>query len=437
MKHSPEALAALLEAHGPVEVLEVLADLLPGVAVVVTDLDRHVLFWSHEAERMFGHRADTVVGGPCPDGVVCDAGRERPWGAPVRVRRADGGEVRIRHYARVWREAGPGAGAVHVLALDGSPAEAPAGPALSDVVEFHGLRTRDPQMFRVLQTVRNVAETDVTVLLRGESGTGKELVARAIHEESRRRKGPFVAVNCAAFTPTLLESELFGHTKGAFTGAVSGRKGIFLAADGGTLFLDEVAELPLDTQAKLLRVLEERVVQPVGSNESIGVDVRVIAATHKGLREEVRLGRFRADLMYRLRVVPIFLPPLRDRRVDVDVLVQHFLAELNRRGPRQVVGVAPDAMRELLDHPWPGNVRELHNVLEYAFAVGRGPEITLDDLPPEFHEGQPRTAARALSEAEQVREALLTTGGDLGKAAEKLGVSRTTFWRMRRRAGLD
>jgi transcriptional regulator with PAS, ATPase and Fis domain len=278
------------------------------------------------------------------------------------------------------------------------------------------------------------------VLVRGESGTGKELAARAIHAESHRRRGPFVAVNCAALTPSLIESELFGHVKGAFTGAAANRQGLFQQADRGTLFLDEVAELPLDVQGKLLRVLEERKVTPVGSDRAVTVDVRLVAATHKALREEVRKGTFREDLMYRLRVVPIFLPALRERRGDIELLLRRFLEEFRRRGPRRVARIAPEAMRALLDHPWPGNVRELHNVVEYACAVGRGPELLLDELPPEFREPgarRPPSARGALpaagDEAERIRRALAESGGKVGAAARRLGISRATLWRRRKR----
>ncbi len=292
-------------------------------------------------------------------------------------------------------------------------------------------------MFRVFDVIRNVAATDVTVLVRGESGTGKELVARAIHDESHRKKHPFVAVNCASFSPGLLESELFGHKKGAFTGAVADRAGIFAQADGGTLFLDEVAEIPMDLQSKLLRVLQERVIVPVGGNKALRVDVRVIAATHRSLREEVRAGRFREDLMYRLRVVPLFLPPLRERSIDVELLLRHFIDEHNRQGLRQVGRIAPDAMRALLSHRWPGNIRELRNVVDHAFAMGRGPEIRLDELPPEFTEqaaAKPRW--RGPDEATAIREALDAHHGDLAAAAAALGMGRTTLWRKRKALGL-
>jgi DNA-binding NtrC family response regulator len=220
---------------------------------------------------------------------------------------------------------------------------------------------------------------------------------------------------------------------------------LFQKAHGGTLFLDEVAELPLELQAKLLRVLQERTFMPVGSDRAVTVDVRIIAATHRSLREEVRLGRFREDLMYRLRVVPVFLPPLRERRRDIAFLLGHYIERHNRRGPRRIERIAPEAMRRLLDHAWPGNVRELQNVIEYAFAVGRGGELTLEDLPPEFREPAPSTATgeplsinplKRSDEAALLRDALESSGGCLKEAARRLGMSRATFWRKRKKYGL-
>ena len=444
MKHETD-LEQWLRRNGVGATFRALASLLPGAAVVVTDGARRVLYWSPEAERLFGHDPASVLGRPCPDGVVCDDAGVRPYGAAVRVPRKDGTSVHVRHYTQVYAGDEGMGGAIHVLALDGHALPSTA-TTNADVTMFHGLLTRDPGMRQVIQVIRNVAETDANVLVRGESGTGKELVARAIHEESPRREGPFVAVNCAAFTPSLLESELFGHAKGAFTGAVAARKGIFAQADGGTLFLDEVAELPMELQAKLLRVLQERMFVPVGGTEPVVVDVRVIAATHRALREEVRAGRFREDLMFRLRVVPVFLPSLRQRPLDIDLLLRHFAEEFNRRGPRVVAGFSPEAMRALLDHPWPGNVRELRNVVEYAFAVGRGPTIEVTELPPELREaraarrGETRRESREgtsdRTEAARIQAALDEAAGDLDKAAALLGMSRTTFWRRRKRAGV-
>lgn len=390
------------------DVMAAVADLLVDVAVVGVDADGRVTLWNDAASRWYGRTAKAAIGKPCPD--------------------LPGAH---RHLF-----VGPHGHALGAVAI-GPTGEAPHAllPPPRDVQTFHGLITRAPAMLRVLDIVRNVARSDVTVLVRGESGSGKELIAGAIHAESLRSSRPFVAVNCAAFSPMLLESELFGHKKGAFTGAVADRQGIFEQAHGGTLFLDEVGDLPLELQGKLLRVLEEHVFVPVGGTRPIKVDVRVIAATHRALREEVKAGRFREDLMYRLRVVPIFLPALRERPADVPILLDHLIRRANERGARTVEHIAPDAMRLLLAHSWPGNVRELQNVVEYAFAVGHGPSLGLQDLPPEFHEARAREHASANDEASAIREAL-ATHGDVGHAAEALGLSRTTFWRRRKSLGV-
>jgi transcriptional regulator with PAS, ATPase and Fis domain len=244
-----------------------------------------------------------------------------------------------------------------------------------------GIVTEDRAMLQLLRDVQKVARANAPVLVRGETGAGKELIARAIHESSDRSGGPFRALNCAALPPALLESELFGHARGAFTGAMRDAPGHFRLADGGTLFLDEVAELPLELQPKLLRVLQERTVVPVGGAAPIAVDVRVVSATHQPLRQAVQAGRFRADLMYRLRVVPLYLPPLRERLGDIPLLIEHFIARRNALGGRRVETVTPGAMARLMGHDWPGNVRELENVVEHAFVMGEGPHLSEADLP--------------------------------------------------------
>jgi len=321
-----------------------------------------------------------------------------------------------------------------------------ADEAAAEAVEFHGMLSREPHMHRQFAIIRQVAATASTVLVRGESGTGKELVARAVHMASERHAWPFLAVNCAALTPGLLESELFGHVRGAFTGATRDHPGVFERANHGTLFLDEVAELPVDLQAKLLRVLESRSFTPVGGRQAIDVDVRMVAATHRSLRTLVSQGRFREDLMYRLRVVPIFLPPLRERRRDIPLLLWHLIERHNRLGSRRIDSVPGRVMRCLLDHHWPGNVRELANVVEYAFAVGSASSLQLQDLPPEFRESEraAATAARPLraaapsairgaEDATTLTALLQASGGHMGEAARRLGMSRTSFWRLRRR----
>jgi transcriptional regulator with PAS, ATPase and Fis domain len=303
-------------------------------------------------------------------------------------------------------------------------------------------------MKRVLAEVRKVARSDVSVLVRGETGSGKELVARAIHLESDRAQGPFRAINCAALPAQLLESELFGHVRGAFTGAVRDAEGHLRLASGGTLFLDEVAEIPLELQAKLLRVVQDRLVLPVGGREPVAVDVRFVAATHRALRQEVEAGRFRADLMYRLRVVPIFLPALRQRPDDVALLSRHFVDLRNTAGAsRRIERISDSALAALLAYDFPGNVRELQNSIEYAFVMGEGPVLNEADLPPELRGEEAQGSAVNLpaasrargqtAEARRILRALERAAGNRERAAKSLGISRVTLWRKLKALGLD
>jgi len=315
-------------------------------------------------------------------------------------------------------------------------------PVRPETRSFHGLVSVSPEMERLFELVARVARTEASVLIRGETGAGKELVARALHELSPRAGEPFRAVNCATLTPELLASELFGHKRGAFTGAYTDRKGLFELADGGTLFLDEIAEIPLDIQARLLRVLQEQTFVPLGGSRPVSVDVRLLSATHRSLRRETEQGRFREDLMYRVRVVPLFLPPLRERQGDVEALAWRFIDEFDRQGHRRVEELGACALEALLRHRWPGNVRELRNVIEYAFAVGEGPMLTCDELPPELRgESPPEPERRELTvkeiERERIIDALRTAGGRKGAAAEALGMSRSTLWRKLRELGLQ
>jgi transcriptional regulator with PAS, ATPase and Fis domain len=310
-------------------------------------------------------------------------------------------------------------------------------------------------MLRVFQLIENLKESEATVLVTGESGTGKELVARALHLHSPRRNGPFVAVNCGALPGELLESEMFGHVRGAFTGAVRDRTGRFEAAAGGTLFLDEAGDLPLPLQVKLLRALQERTFERVGDSVTRHSDARIIAATHLDLRRAVHEGRFRDDLYYRLRVVPIDVPPLRERRADVEPLARHLLRRVTARHGRSLL-LAPDALRAFLRYPWPGNVRELENALEYAVAVCRGQTIHAEDLPAEVLEAQPAPPPEPASppapyapipsssapgpagngEREHLRSVLEAHHWRRDEAARALGMSRTTLWRKMRELSL-
>jgi len=295
-----------------------------------------------------------------------------------------------------------------------------------------------PKMFKFFDLIQKVARTESSILVRGETGTGKELAANAIHRLSPREKGPFNAINCATLTPELIISELFGHERGSFTGAISSRIGLFQASNRGTIFLDEIAEIPFQIQARLLRALEEKVVTPLGATKAIKINTRVISATHRSLRDECAEGRFREDLMYRLRVIPIFLPTLAERIGDVEALTWIFINEFNRLGFRHVDGVEEPAMKAMCQHSWPGNIRELRNNLEYTFAVGDGPHIKLSELMPEFRETKLSTKLNPKElETQALKQALKESGGRKALAAKKLGLSRTTFWRKLRELDLS
>ncbi|RMH43406.1 MAG: sigma-54-dependent Fis family transcriptional regulator [Deltaproteobacteria bacterium] len=300
-----------------------------------------------------------------------------------------------------------------------------------------------PALRNVLDVVRNVADSDATVLITGESGTGKELLARAVHDASPRRDRPFVALNCAAIPESLIEAELFGHTRGAFTGAVTAREGRIASADGGTLFLDEIGDMPLAAQAKLLRVLQEGTVAPIGSNDHVRIDIRVVAATNKDLEQLVEEGKFRADLYYRLAVIPVHLPPLRERIDDIPALAEAFVARASARNGRNVTGLTADALDALRRHRWPGNIRELMHTIERAVLLRRSGKLTARDIPLKFARGTVpnipvqsaapigdnldlRAAIDAL-ERRYIEEALQRTGGNRTEAASLLGLNRTTL----------
>jgi two-component system, NtrC family, nitrogen regulation response regulator NtrX len=285
------------------------------------------------------------------------------------------------------------------------------------------------------------------VLIFGENGTGKELVARSIHHLSRRRSGPFVEVNCAAIPEELIESELFGHVKGAFTGAVADRRGKFETSDGGTLFLDEIGDMSLKTQAKVLRALQEQVVEPVGGTGTVKVDVRILAATNKDLPAEIRSGQFREDLYFRLNVIPIFVPPLRDREADIPLLASHFMAELAREYGRRPKRLDPGAAAGLRGYRWPGNVRELRNVVERLMIMVPGETITLADLgfldpsavsvvDPPGALALPLHAARDRFERDYILRTLAAQQGNMSRTAEALGVERSNLYRKMRAFGI-
>ncbi len=302
-----------------------------------------------------------------------------------------------------------------------------------------------PELQAVFEIVKRAAPTKATVLILGESGTGKELVAQALHEESPRRDKPFIKVNCAALSESLLESELFGHEKGSFTGAAGRKEGRFELADGGTLFLDEIGEVSPSVQIKLLRVLQQREFERVGGTQTLKVDVRIVAATNKDLASEVKAGRFREDLFYRLNVVAVTLPPLRQRRGDIPELVNHFISKYAESYGKEITGVAPGTLQALTAHDWPGNVRELENVVERAVVLSTGSQLTADGLPASLKGPRPSATSTGslipgASFAEIEREAILKTlemvNGSTARAAEVLGLSvRKIQYRLKEYAG--
>lgn len=315
---------------------------------------------------------------------------------------------------------------------------------------FENILGNDEKMLQVFDLISQVADNDATVLITGESGTGKELVARAIHRRGPRRHRPFVAINCAALPETLLESELFGHERGAFTGALEKHVGKFELGDGGTVFLDEIGAMRIDLQAKILRVLQEREVERLGGTRTIKVDVRVVAASNTDLHEKAARGEFREDLLYRLNVIPIRIPPLRARRADIPLLIDHFLDKYNRKFNRRIKGIAPEAQTVLLNYHWPGNVRELENIIERLVAIGKSSEVTLEDLPldsmsvsrggfqeREVERRQPTLAgARAEFEANYILRVLDRTRWNQSEAARLLGIHRNTLVSKIRELGL-
>jgi PAS domain S-box-containing protein len=308
---------------------------------------------------------------------------------------------------------------------------------LSSEDAFHGILGKSAAMVQVFDLISSAAQSEAPVIIYGDSGTGKELVAAAIHKLGPRRKGPFIKVNCAALSESLLESELFGHVKGAFTGADRTRVGRFEAANGGDIFLDEIGDLPLSTQVKLLRVLQEKEIEKVGDHRPLSIDVRILAATNQDLSTLMEEGRFREDLYYRIGVIPIHLPPLRERREDIPLLLEAFINRILLKADKPISGMSREALDLLFSYDWPGNVRELINVIEYSFVLCHEGEIMPNHLPARVTGKQPSVAPRRRAvktqndEAERKRilEALAATGGNQSKAAEILGISRVTLWK--------
>ena len=308
---------------------------------------------------------------------------------------------------------------------------------------FEGIIGASPMMTQVFDMIMKVSGSDAPILILGESGTGKELVAQAIHRHSDRSDNPYVKVNCAALNESLLESELFGHVKGAFTGAFQNREGRFEAAAGGSIFLDEIGDLPLSIQIKLLRTLEEKVIERVGDNRPIPVDVRIITATNRNLKTLVEAGRFRNDFYYRINVIPIMLPPLRERKQDISLLAEYFFERVQLKADKPIRGISPEAMEALIRYPWPGNVRELKSAFEYACVTCNETMIQPQHLPPDIHFSSPPPVSEPSGamttdnlKKHQLIQALEQANGNQSQAGRILGVSRVTVWNRMLRYGL-
>ena len=437
------------------------ADILGSLddGLILHDEQRRIYLFNEAAERITGHRRVDVLGKDChdvlpPDGLcgsLCpyaDKPPENPGDkdAEITFTTPRGEEKRLQ--VRTWHLEADGGAPRGVLAMIRDVTEVShLRFELRETRSFHGMVGVSSAMREVVQMIRQVTASDYPVLITGESGTGKELVAHAIHNESRRQGGPFVPINCGALPEQILESELFGHVRGAFTGAIRDKKGRFELADKGTLFLDEVGELSPAFQVKLLRVLQEKRFELVGSEKTVHVDVRVISATNRNLLEMVRAGGFREDLYYRLCVVPIDIPPLRERREDVALLADHALSMVRKETGKEIVGIADEAMERMLAYDWPGNVRELINALRFAGIRCDGPRVLVRHLPPEVRgddravssstvrpspavadAGSPKRRGKLTAEA--VDRALVQARGNKVRAAKILGVGRATLYRF-------
>jgi len=442
--------------------------------LIVIAPDGAIVMVNQALETLTGYRAEELIGRPCTL-LGCDAcelaiqsQEGQSWwcalfdpahGSIKRVRcsyrRKDGSCVPVLKNASLLHdEQGRPLGAVETIIdiseLDRLDQEVSRLARQLDSVDgFCGIVGGSPAMQKVFEVIKKAAASDAPVIIQGESGTGKELAARAIHQCGNRREGPYVQFSCAALNESLLESELFGHAKGAFTGAYRHRIGRFEAANGGDIFLDEIGDIPLSTQAKLLRVLETKQFERVGDHQPISVDARIITATNRDLEQLLAQGDFREDLYFRINVIPIHLPPLRQRLGDVPALVNTFIQRFARKTGKPINGLSRRAMECFMSHPWPGNVRELKGALEYAFVVAEGGVIGLEHLPPQFGQARTRPAGEGvvevdpgaapadLSQKEALVAALRRTGGNQTQAARLLGVNRVTVYNRMKKYGIE
>ena len=441
--------------------VDVMAD-----GVFTVDVNGNIVAWSSGAARITGYSSHDIVGKPCRilEGQNCKGFSSvteflanpspYPWGIcnqECKVLSKDGREVYLYGNVSLIRDDhGHVAGAIGAFTdLTSFILSNEKITVLEEQTKsrdaFQQLVGKSQIMQEVFRRLRLAAQSDVTILLTGESGTGKELAARAVHALSSRKNKPFYAINCAAIPETLLESELFGHVKGAFTGAIRDKAGVFQVADGGTLFLDEIGDTSPLLQLKLLRVLQEGEIRRVGDERGIKVDVRLLTATNKDLKSLLASGDMREDFYYRIRVFEITLPPLRNRREDLPLLVNHFIAEASRVHHRTVKDIANDALQHLMNYSWPGNVRELKNAIEHAFVIVSGDCLTLLDLPSEIRTSVSKPTLSSTSalmnpdaqaERQRIEDALHQANGQKTEAAKLLGISRVTLWKKINRLGI-
>ncbi|MGD9365451.1 MAG: sigma 54-interacting transcriptional regulator [Desulfobacteraceae bacterium] len=422
--------------------IRVLDNLKEGI--IAHDKQRRIYFFNAEAERVTGYDRHEVLGYDCHDVFgepfcgqrcsFCDGGPtcEDRLEYPLTITTKTGEQRRVDFTSTMVRD--DDGECVGIVASFRDMTELVDLQRRSgEITQFANIIGGDIKMQNVYQQITDVAQYDFPVHLFGETGTGKELVANAIHNESRRGGAPFVPINCGALPEGLIESELFGHVKGAFSGAIRDKKGRFELADGGTVFLDEVAELSKPLQVKLLRFLQEGTFEKVGGERTTDVNVRVISATNKDLKKEVQRNNFREDLFYRLNVIPIHIPPLRERKNDIPLLANHFLAKVAERNERTPPQLTESALSAMMDYTWPGNVRELQNTVQFSIVKCNGEMITAQDLPLElkqFHTPASRRGPNKKLETRTVRQALRKTGGNKAKAARYLGVGRATLYRF-------
>lgn len=434
-------------------------------ALVVIAVDGTILMVNQAFQRLTGYDATEVTGQSCTllDCDACDTAirsqEDGCWCAifhpdhggiercRCNYRRKDGTRLPVLKNASVLRDSeGKPLGAVETLTdisevdrLDHEVVQ--LSRQLDSLEGFCGIIGGSPAMQVIYEVIHKAAQSEAPVIIYGESGTGKDLVAQAIHLSGPRRDGPYLQVNCAALNESLLESELFGHAKGAFTGAYRHRMGRFEAASGGDIFLDEIGDVPLSTQVKLLRTLESKSFERVGDHRPVSVDVRVITATNQDLERMIAEGSFREDLFYRVNVIPIHLPPLRQRIEDVPALVSHFVSRLREKTGKDIAGLSAECLDLFMEYQWPGNVREMKGVLEYAFVIAESGSITPRHLPPKMKGGGAApptdTFAGGLGERQALVEALRRSGGNQTKAAAMLGVNRVTVYNRMRKYGIE